>query len=233
MTGRDLVTASLRLIGAVAPGESIAASEATDGLATINRMIDSWSNEGLLINAINQETPLTLTAGDGTITLGTSGDIANRPMSIESALIRDGSTDHQIQFLSLQEFSSIQNKNLQTTYPGYAYDDGGYPLRTITLYPVPSADHSLVLFTKRSITQISTLDTVISLPPGYERALVYNGAIELCADYGRTPSEMVFNIANESKASIKRSNHRPSFLRVDSALLSSGSDFDFESGGSR
>ena len=94
MTGRDLVSASLRLIGVVASGETPASSEATDGLSALNLLISSWSTDGLLIYAITAETPLTLTAGDGSYTMGTSGDFTNRPQDQEiSDRLRDAHPD--------------------------------------------------------------------------------------------------------------------------------------------
>lgn len=229
MTGRDLISASLRLIGAVAPGESIAAQEASDGLSTLNRMLGGWSNEGLLVHAITQESPLTLTAGDSTVTMGTSGDITTRPQEIVRAMIRDGSTDYPVRLLSVGEFASITNKAIQSSHPHSLYDDGGYPLRTLTLYPTPSAAKSLVLFTKRALTEIAGLTDSISLPPGYERALVHNLAVELAPEYGRPVPEAVAMVAMDSKAALKRANHRPSILKVDSALRVRGG-FNIETG---
>ena len=78
-TARDLVSAALRKIGALGAGETATAEAATDGLSELNRMLGSWSNEGLLIHAITQESPQTLTAGDSTVTMGNSGDITSRP----------------------------------------------------------------------------------------------------------------------------------------------------------
>lgn len=228
MTGRDVATAALRLIGAVAPGESLAAQEATDALASINRLISSWSNEGLLIHSITQET-FTLVPGDSTVTLGVSGDVTTRPMSIHHALIRDGSTDYPMRILSAGEFSSISDKSTQSTMPQALYDDGAYPRRTLTLYPVPSAAKTLVLFVARPLTEISALSTDLSFPPGYERALVFNAALELAPEYGRPVPEYVMMAAMESKASIKRVNHKPRYLRVDSALVG-GRGYNIERG---
>lgn len=232
MTGLSLVSASLRLIGAIAPGESPEASEATDGLAALNRMLDSWSTEDLIIHTVTAEAPLTLTPGDASVTLGALGDITTRPVVIEKALIRDGSQDYPVRLLSLSEYASIGDKSLQSTYPASLFDDGGYPQRTLTLYPVPSAAKQLVLFTKRALTQIATLSTEISLPPGYERALVFNGAVELAPEYGKSVSAEVAKVAEESKATLKRSNHKPRYLRADDALLSSGG-FNFYTGNSQ
>jgi hypothetical protein len=219
VTGRDLISASLRLLGVLASGENLGAQEATDGLSTLNRLISGWSNEGLLVFGLTAEPAITLTPGKATYTLGASGDLSTRPMSIEKALIRDGLTDYPVRLMSLSEYASISRKSNQSNYPTDLYDDGGYPQKTITLYPTPSAALSLILFTKRPLTELATLDTALSLPPGYERALNFNLAIDLAPEYGRAIPDSVAMVASESKAAIKRSNIKPSYLRSDEALL--------------
>jgi hypothetical protein len=231
MTGRDLVTDALQLIGAIAPGESLTAQEATEGLSALNKMLATWSTEGLLIYAITAESPITLTAGDATYTLGTSGDITTRPISIESALIRDGSTDYPVRILSLEEFSRISAKSVQSTIPYALYDDGGFPQRSVTLYPVPSAAKSLLLFTRRPLSSVSTLDTELSFPPGYEEALTYNLGVRKAPSYGRVLDPQVIDIAFETKAAIKRANHKPSYLGADEAVLPSGTLYNIHTGG--
>lgn len=46
-TARDVVTAALRLIGALAAGETADAPEAADGLAALNRMMHGWKARGV------------------------------------------------------------------------------------------------------------------------------------------------------------------------------------------
>lgn len=231
MTGRDWVSASLRKIGALAPGETIAAAEASDGLDEGNRMLGSWSNDGLLIPSINAETPITLIGGQATYTLGASGDITTRPQKIEKAMIRDGLTDYPVQILTLDEYAKISLKSNQSTYPNCLYDDGGYPQRTITLYPVPNAAKQLVLYTVRPLTSIATLDTVVSLPPGYDDALIYNLAVRLAAEYGKMVPDAVAMIANDAMGAIKRANHRPSYLECDDGVIANRSAFNIWTGG--
>ena len=67
-TGRDIVTASLKKIGAIAPGDSISASEADDGIAELNRMLSSWSTEELMnleafIETLALDTEIVMPAG--------------------------------------------------------------------------------------------------------------------------------------------------------------------------
>jgi hypothetical protein len=234
-TGRDIVTASMRVLGVLASGESAASGEATDGLSALNRLMDSWSTEGLLVYAKTRETPVALTPGTGSYTMGTSGTLSGtRPMAILEAVIRDETsspaTEIPVDVLQLSEYAAIPVKDMQATYPNKLFDDGGYPTRTIRLHPVPSAAHKLVVWTARPLTAISTLDTSVSLPPGYERALITNLAIELAPEYGKGVSDALAMAAAESKANIKRANLRPSYLRVDEALTSGGS-FNIYTGG--
>lgn len=194
-------------------------------------MLDSFSNERLLIYAIAQEAAITLTGGQATYTLGAGGNITTRPMEIVSALIRDGATDYPVDLLSEAEFSAIITKSVQSTYPSSLYDDGGYPQRTITLYPVPSSSKSLILFTKRPLTVLTSIDTVISFPPGYEDALVYNLAIRLAPDYGRPIDPGVAQFAIDAIAKLKISNHKKNLLKVDAGLMPRGGMFNINTGG--
>jgi hypothetical protein len=232
MTGLDMIARSLRLIGVLAAEETPSAPEAADGLVALNGLLGSWSNEGLLIHSITQESPITLVPGDGTYTLGTAGDLANRPMSIERAIIRDGTTDYPLNVRTADEYAVVSDKSVQSTLPSDIYDDGGFPLRTLTLYPIPSAANGLILFVKRQLTSIATLNTSISLPPGYDRAIAYNLAIDMAPEYGKAVPDVVGMVAVESKASLKRTNHKPKFLRADAALISGGG-FNIQSGDSR
>lgn len=237
MTGRELVSAALKKIGALAPGESLAAQEASDGLAECNRMLGSWSTERLLVYARNRETPFTLTASDASVTIGSSGDInVSRPQSIDQATIQDASTSIEsapLRLLTESEYAAIPDKTTQATYPTALYDDGGHPLRTLTLWPVPSAAHKLVLYTLRPLSSISTLDTTISLPPGYEDALVYNLAVRLAPEYGRPIAADLVALAMETKGNIQRANQRVHLLRVDALPVSGAGSFDIYSGDSR
>lgn len=233
MTGRDLVSASLRLIGALAPGETLAAQEATDGLSALNRMISSWSTENLLIYA-RVRNELTLVAGTASYTVGTSGNLnTSRPVRIEEALLRDETqspaVEYPVRILSLAEWTAIRAKATSSDIVTALYAEGTYPLETLNLYPTPSAAHKLVLWSLKPLTAIATLDTAVSLPEGYEEALVYNFSIRLAPEYGRAVPDSVAVIAQESKAAIKRANHKPSYLRADDALFG-GSSFNILTG---
>lgn len=237
MTGRELVSASLRLIGALAAGETAEAQEAVDALATINRMIDSWSNEKLLIFAHVTET-FSFVVGTAAYTMGTGGTFnTSRPQWIEDMTLRDSTTtpavEFQIRMLSDEEYANIPVKDLRSSYPYSVYDDGGYPLRTLKFYPVPGAAHSVKIVSAKPLTQIATLNTSISLPPGFERALVFNAAMDLAPEYGKAMKQDILAIAMDSKANLKRAQYKPDYLRVDDDIRAIPNRFNIYTGLSR
>lgn len=222
-TARDIISASLKLIGAIAPGEAPTAAEAVDGLASLNRMIDSWSNEDLLIYAITRD-EFTLTPNQQRYTYGTGGNFnATRPMEIQEVRLRvDISTpsiEYPVRILTLEEWAAIYQKDMTSTIPYAIFAEGTYPLDAINVYPVPSTAYKLVFFTLKPISNIDTLDTVLSLPKGYEEAIVYNYAMRAAPEYGRQTPQEVAMIGVQSKGNLKRTNYRTELLRVDDALI--------------
>lgn len=225
MTGRDLVESCLIEIGALAPGENASAAEASQGLTTLNNLLDGWSTKKLMIYEIAIEATLTLTVGQAAYTLGSGGDLnTSRPIKIQEALIRDSSgsgnpRDYPItRMLSTKEYAELGEKGVSTDYPYALYDAGGNPLRTIYLYPTPSAAHTLVLFSLKPLTAIASLSTTLAFPPGYHRALVKNGAIEFAPQYGKQVTPALVQAAQESKGDIQRANQRDSFMKVDPSI---------------
>jgi len=224
MTGRDLIAASLRLIGAIAPGETMTAAEASEGLASLNRLIASWSNDSLAAYVLPIE-EFALTPGVASYTIGIGGAFnTTRPTKYNQATLKISNSGQAIEYAlqkaTLSEWAALRQKTIESDIPNTFYIDAGYPLDKILLYPVPAQPSSIVLYTQKILTEIATLDANIVFPPGYERALVYNFAIDISPEYGKSPSEIIVAVAIESKAAFKRTNHKELHLRVDAALVS-------------
>ena len=234
MTGRDVVSACLRLMGAVAPGESIADSEASQGLESINRMIDSWSNERLMIfERVREE--FSLVSGTQSYTMGSGADFSTtRPQKIDKATIEDQSgttTEHEMRIVTLEEWAEIQSKSTQSDIPFYLYPEYGYPNVTLQLYPVPASTDKVVLYSWKPLSSISSLSATLSFPPGYEEALIYNGAVRLAPEYGKALPPEVLGVAMESKAALKRMNNVPRYLKVDTPVAGASRVWNYRTGG--
>lgn len=225
-TGRDIITASMRKIGVIASGETPSASELADGMSALTAMLDSWSNEGLTVNASVRE-EFSLTVNDGSYTIGTSGNFnTTRPMSIDQATIEDQSSSPAIEYplkvLSQKEWADIAQKDLTAARPTAIYIEPTYPLTTINLWPVPTVANKLVLYSKKPLATLANASSSFSLPPGYERTIIYGHAIEIAPEYGKQVSPEILNTFLDAMEKIKRTNIKTSYLEVDAGLRSCG-----------
>lgn len=220
-TVRDLINGSLRLINVLADGETATASQHSDALSVLNQMIESWSIENLIIFFTTRE-EFTLTPSDGSYTIGSSGDFnTTRPIDIESAMLEDQSVsptvEYPLELITSRQWAEIDIKDLESPLPIKLYYDPTFPLATLKLWPIPSTAHKLVLYSKKALTEFASINTAISLPPGYWKALRFNLADELAPEYGKEASATVKTIASEAKANIKRKNIKPIYLKTDMA----------------
>ena len=234
-TARDLISSSLRLGGILASGETPSATEAQDALYSLNDMIEGWSTERLLVHAIKEET-FSLTISKRTYSVGEGADFdTTRPIKIVRAVLRqvgsNQNTDIPIRIATFKEWSQIIAKDISSSIPLWLYSEGTFPNETINLWPIPSVANTLVLYLWKPLTQFASLDTVVSLPPGYSRALRYNLALELSFEYGREIAPSIIQVANKAKADIKRVNIKPQYLSGDSAILPRDPSFDWRTGG--
>jgi len=236
MTVRQHLKRVLQMIGAVAAGETPTADEIADGMLTLNAMVEEWAAQGMTMYAVTRYTKV-IVASQASYTIGPSGgDItAPWPYRIESALLRDTSADPDLEvplnILNLQEWQALTQRATTGTWPTDLYYNASFPLGTIYLYPIgTSVDRTLVLDLPVPVSSFTDADTVISLPPGYEKTLRYNLAKELCAEYGRPVDPVVAEMAVKTMTHIKTMNERPRLLRCDPALLGRYGGYDIKSG---
>jgi hypothetical protein len=223
-TVAELIRGSLRVLGVLASEESPTSAEESDALAVLNDMMDSWASERLALFATLRSTH-TLTAGLNPHTIGTSGTFnTTRPVRIDRASIVPAAatgSETPLLMLSDDEWQNTQGKTSSGT-PTALWVDSAYPLMKLHLWPVPAAADSLVLYTWQQLGRFASTATTFDLPPGYGRAIRFNLAKELAPEYGMRLSPEAMDAANESKASLKQVNHRPSYLRSDPAVLTPG-----------
>lgn len=234
MTGNDIIASALRLIGALAPGETPTAAEAQDALLVANTMFDSWSTDRLLVNTIQRQGPYNLTAGQQTYTLGPGGTFnlspVRPPFIQRMGVITLGNPAQPLELpldmVTLDQWSAIPVKNIQSSIPTRVWDDTGFPFRTLSFWCVPngSVGTQVVVYAWIAITQFPDLTTDVQFPPGYFRAIRYNLAVELAPEFldGQGASPTVIAIANESKGLIQSLNAPLLDLRCDPGLVSPG-----------
>ncbi len=202
ITARSIIKKALNKIGALVKNEDPDADEANDALDSLNAMMASWSNDSLNIYARTWQT-FNLVSGTAAYTIGSGGDFNTvRPINILDAYIRIGVIDYGLAIIDDEAYVDIPYKSLVNIPDSLNYD-GGFPLGTIRIYPIPSSNYPIFLLTEKAVSNFPTLDTVMSLPDGWERALIYNLALELAPEYKQPPDPSIVKIAGESLGRIK------------------------------
>jgi hypothetical protein len=232
-TVRDLITGSMRLIGAVATGETPAASELQDAFSALNDMIDSWSNEGFLIyNNVIESFPLV--PGQSAYTIGTGGNFNTvRPMKIQTATLQVQQTpvlELPMKIVNQDEWAAITIKSTTSSIPMWLFDDGNFPLKTLHVWPVPTVANYIGLYSWKQLSEFASVNATISLPPGYNKMLRFGLALEISPEYGKSLDPDIVTQFVDARASVKRMNITPNYLKVDDALMSNRNGFNWLTG---
>ena len=207
MTVGELLKSSLRLIGAIATGETPSNDEMKDALSALNTMLDGWSAHRLTVYATTQES-LTLTAADYEYTIGSSGNLnTTKPVKVLSAFTRDSSgQDYPVEvYTDRERYNALIDKDASGR-PEELFYVPSHPLGYLYLYPAPDTAYTLYIESLKPLSALSGYTTEISLPTGYERALKYNLAIELAPEFGVSVPAEVAAVAMESYRAIANVN---------------------------
>jgi len=200
-TARTLIRKSLMDIGALVKNEQPDADEANDALEALNGLLGTWSNFSANIYYRARET-FNLTSASSYL-IG-SGQTFNttRPVFIAEAFVSSGDIDYPL-VITTQETYDSESFKTATGIPQYLVYNNNYPYGTITLYPVPSGVQTITILSEKPLTEIATLDTSLSFPPGVERALQKNLALDLAPQYSQPITPELKEAAVTSLAAIR------------------------------
>lgn len=216
-----MIIRALQLLGEKRMGGTLSSDEQTAHLASLNAMMESWSLERLMCYQVVEDSKA-LTASDGTYTIGSGGDWSTtRPNKIVQAWVRDAdSQDSNVEIISAKAYNAIVSKTSDGAYPMYLYYDSAFAssLGTVFLWPEPSAGLTLYISSWKQLQTFALISTTVVLPPGYQRAIEFNLAIELAGGFTSVSPE-VAKIARESKAVLKTLNQPDVFMRLDAGIV--------------
>lgn len=220
----DLINPALSEIGVRSAGETLPADIGADALAALNRMMDAWATERLTIPNIVRTT-WTISANDGDYTVGTGANInIARPVFVDHVNFIETSANPDVE-LPLQKlteagYAGIVSKAQTSVYPLAWYYNPTVATGTLILWPTPtSSTLQGAIYVPTAVAQFASLAATITLPNGYQRAIVKNLAVDLAPSFSRQVDPELKAQARESKADIKRANKRDADLSFEAGAL--------------
>lgn len=223
-TALDLITDALKNLGVVSGTETPTADAAADGLTALNRMLDSWNTESLNIYTISAAT-YPLVQGQMIYQIGpTATDfVTTRPQKIKNANIILNTTPTTRIALTLiddDQWAAIKQQQVQSNIPQVLYNDGSWPNSNLYLWGQPAAGLSIELYTWQLLTSIANLTDDVSLPPGYEEAILYNLAVRLAPMFdAMQKAQAIIPLAQAAKARIQTMNNESPLISSDAAAM--------------
>jgi len=214
-----IVTTAMRKINALAVGEAPSAAELQDGIQALNDVLETWNIENLSVYGSLPTTYATV-AGKNTYTMGPGGDWDGiRPTAIHAAYCSVNSVDFPVAEWTLQEWMNQPIKTIQQQITERFVFVNDAPLAKVILWPTPLYATTFTANYNQQLAAVTSGTDVLTLAPGYTRALQYAVAVELQAEYGGAD---VSAYAKATKAVIKRANRELPVMGYDSLLTGGG-----------
>jgi hypothetical protein len=207
MTAQEIINAALRALGELASGETPTTEESNDGLMALNKLIGSWSTEQLLIPEINRLSQA-VTPNTQVYTMGPGGTLGTvRPLAVHAVSVTTSAGVTQAaELINAEEWAAIADKTRTGSFVSKAYYNPAYPQGLLYLWPAPIGG-TIQVYMLKELTSFASLGTNVDMPPGYDRALIWNLALELASNFGRDPN-IVAAQAQQTKAAIMERNAR-------------------------
>lgn len=222
-TALDLITGAAKLIGVTFKSEALSADEAADGLVSLNDMLASWSNNGLLcVSRVKESFSV---ASATSYTIGTSQTLnTTRPIDIVSATFTLSSIDNPLKRITDEEYEDIRLKAVPGGVPRFFSYDNAYSTGAIRLYPQSAG--TLNLLSEKPITNFPLVSTAATLAPGWNRAIRFNLAIEMAPEYGQEVPASVLKGAADSLADIELAIAKNRPIKFKRPVVTKGSIYN-------
>lgn len=187
LTALQLIRGSLRLIGEAGESETLSAEDADNCLVALNEMMEHWNS----VPYMTFQTRIDLLSWPSTTisrTIGTPGGqfLIQRPIRLERGCFATPASGETELFVidSRASYDRIRLKGQLATNVWAIYYDPGVPLGTLYLLGVPTAITPVNIASPALLQTFPTLNTLITLPEGYQECMRYNLAVELNPEFG-------------------------------------------------
>jgi hypothetical protein len=199
MIVKNLLIKAMKKIGVAQSGETPEAEDLQDALESLQSMLHAWASKQILVFASTKE-HFTLVSGKNPYSWGSvAADIVTaRPHMILGAVVRDtNDMDHPVNIISEGQYRAYSLKTLSER-PRAMWLHPLYPLANLYVFPVAATGEECYIDSLKPFTQTSSFDTLfdtIAFPENYEEPVIYNLAVRIAPEYGKSISPEVAAIA--------------------------------------
>ncbi len=225
---RSIIADALTELGVLGDGEDMTASQGARSLLRAQNMIDAWQAKRLL-NPVQLRTTFTLTSGTSTVTIGATGGTVTmlRPTAIDAVTYVIPASSPAVESEPLapmgrDQYNALSIKTLSSALPTqYFYQTSlTTVLGSLFLWPQVTQNVTIVLYTPQPMGVPTSLDSILTGPPGWQEAFLYSLAIRLVNPFGLNVSDfpLLPGLAKEAMDTVKMPSVMPGLLGVDPAL---------------
>lgn len=199
--------------------QTISSGDAQLILRRLNRMLDSWSNEKLMIY-VNDTQSFTMTPDvNAYSTALLSG---GRPVAINSMTVLLNSIYYSVDMIDILKWNDISYKITQAI-PNQCYYNASFPDGMMYFYPTPYAAFTCNVDCQNVLSSPLLLSTNLTLPPGYEAAIVAGLAYDIWSSFkSGDPTPAMRDDMIRTRAVLKRNNFVP--LEMDTPFAQDTGD---------
>jgi hypothetical protein len=193
VTATNLIYAAFRDLGVLRAGQTASTDTLNDSLTRLNRMLDSWAIDRLMIPSIGAQN-YALVIGQSAYQIGPGAVDFNapRPSNIRNAnLVLSTLTPNvkvPMDLLDSDGWAAISVLAVPNGMPLKIYYDRIFdPVdghATIYIWPAPVAAYHLEIWTPTLLNTFADLTTGYTFAPGYENAISKCLAVELAPSMG-------------------------------------------------
>lgn len=219
-TGTSILERALRMLGQLRQGASSTTDQKASGLEALNGLLETLGLDRCIVYQVVSEN-FTWPAATASRTIGASGNFNTVwPVRIETAYVRDAnSVDYPLEITyDRKAWDHYVTKSTQTEIPELLFLDRAYPLASIYLRHIPTAEVTLYLSSWKRLQSFSAIGDTVALPPGYENMLAYNLAEALWPEYPNP--DVLASITRQAlmtRSAVKRANPVPMTAQTEIA----------------
>lgn len=224
-----------RMAGALKhPGQGISPSESAEARLVCNMMINGMKIERLLV-VYYKRTLVEFFEGQKDYSVGPGQDFdlqrVEKIPAVGYVLNPGTQTEAEIPVMVVLDFSQYQRiiaKNTQSTWPLVFYYKalveglpGNVPYGQATLWPFPSQDGTLAIYSPTTLDEFQASDEPVYMPKGYQEMITYNLAVRVHQRYPEKPwdAATVREMASFYKERVKNMQMTPILMTSDAGAL--------------